>query len=403
MSEILHIKNFGPIKDVKLELKKFNVIIGENATGKSTVAKVLSMCRYFSYLIRNSYAVQPFEEGLTSRGLGEFIKQGSYIFYECKDYIFKIERIVETVPNRDQDGSYYEYDIEMFSSNLTPKSNEFKNLLGELESIKPKEFSLYDISLLDWNIPTSFFLNDVSRVMDNPFYLPTERGLQSIFSLGKNSIPNISDFLYNYFAKMERIESQLKNDINITPLNIAYRNEKGTSKFRKLSDDNFHNLKNAASGYKSAIPIILVIEYYNEIRKKQKTFIIEEPELNLFPEIQQKLMKFLVDKTLNYDNTTLLTTHSPYVLTSLNNLMYAYEIGKLNPSEVDKIIQKKYWLNPKDVSVYMLNELGNIEDILDRTENLIHAEKIDSVSTIINKEFDSLIDLEITNADEKNQ
>ena len=40
MKETLHIKNFGPIKEVKLELGKVNVLIGDQGTGKSTVAKL---------------------------------------------------------------------------------------------------------------------------------------------------------------------------------------------------------------------------------------------------------------------------------------------------------------------------------------------------------------------------
>ncbi len=42
MKEKLIIKNFGPIESVELKLGRFNVLIGENSTGKSTVAKVLA-------------------------------------------------------------------------------------------------------------------------------------------------------------------------------------------------------------------------------------------------------------------------------------------------------------------------------------------------------------------------
>ncbi len=41
MEETLIIKNFGPIESVELKLKRFTILIGEQATGKSTVAKVL--------------------------------------------------------------------------------------------------------------------------------------------------------------------------------------------------------------------------------------------------------------------------------------------------------------------------------------------------------------------------
>ena len=38
MQKIL-IKNNGPIKELQMEIEKFNLLIGEQATGKSTVAK----------------------------------------------------------------------------------------------------------------------------------------------------------------------------------------------------------------------------------------------------------------------------------------------------------------------------------------------------------------------------
>lgn len=41
MSEKLTIRNFGPIIDMSFEFKKINIFIGDQGTGKSTVAKVI--------------------------------------------------------------------------------------------------------------------------------------------------------------------------------------------------------------------------------------------------------------------------------------------------------------------------------------------------------------------------
>ncbi|MEJ7682232.1 MAG: AAA family ATPase [Segetibacter sp.] len=243
-------------------------------------------------------------------------------------------------------------------------------------------------------MPTSFFQNDVAAVLDNPFYVPTERGLQSIFSLGKNSIQNLSDALFNQLAQLDQIARLFKNETKIEPLGISYKNENGKGYIKKDTDDKFYSLFNAASGYQSTIPIVLLVKYYSEIRKKLKTFIIEEPELNLFPTAQNKLMQYLVDKTMNYGNNMLLTTHSPYILTSLNNLTYAYKVGQLFNDEAEKIIDKKYWINPNDVSVYMMLSNGECEDIFDREEGLIKAEKIDGVTNILNEQFSSLLNLQ---------
>ena len=55
-------------------------------------------------------------------------------------------------------------------------------------------------------------------------------------------------------------------------------------------------------------------------------FIIEEPESNLFPE-SQKLVIELISMIAGVGNAVLLTTHSPYVLGTVNNLLYADTVG----------------------------------------------------------------------------
>ena len=61
-----------------------------------------------------------------------------------------------------------------------------------------------------------------------------------------------------------------------------------------------------------------------------------------------------------------------------------------------QIIDKKYWINPDDVSAYMVLTDGTCEDILDREEGLIKAEKIDSVTNILNEQLSSLLNLQFS-------
>lgn len=409
MKEKLVIKNFGPIKDVELELGRFNILIGENATGKSTVAKLLAVCRYFSFIIgdeSNGIFENPFTNGLYRWGLRDYIKldekEASFIQYTCKHYALTVQYSHELEYNYYQeDDSVEQYLTPRFSIKLDPLSVEFKNLLNELEKIKPESYKggYGFVDEASWIIPSSFFLNDVRNVMDNPFYIPTERGLQSVFSLGQTSIPNLDDSLYSYFSKVDGILRNFKGGVDIAPLGIVYEDRNGQRFIKKKDENRFYLLKNSASGYQSTVPIILVFKYY-ELQKRTKTFIIEEPELNLFPVVQNKLMQYLVDKTMNYGNSTLITTHSPYVLTSLNNMIYAFQVGEKHLEKVSQIVDRRYWLNPDEVSVYMLKEDGTCENILDEKEKLIKSEKIDSVSSKINSTFDTLLNIEIENGND---
>jgi len=271
LSETLTIRNFGPIKDIELDLRKFNVIIGEKATGKSTVAKVLAVCRYFSYILpEDNYSPQKesqFNDGLGLWGLDKFIKPNSYIKYDCRHYTLVAKNIlvpeIETVYNEEKD-EQEQIEIEgyVFIPELTGKSPEFIALLSDLDKLKPQKKSIFDnlaFDSLDWTIPSFFFTNDVAKIMDNPFYLPTERGLQSIFSLGKSSIRNLTDSLFNQFAELDQITKRFTTDTNIEPFNITYKNVNGKGVFKINGETEFFDLDRAASGYQSTIPVVLLI------------------------------------------------------------------------------------------------------------------------------------------------
>ena len=406
MKEKLIIRNFGPIKDVELDLGRFNILIGEQATGKSTVAKVLAVCRYFSYIIGENNIFEDYiEKGLSAWGLTESIKIDTYIYYQCDNYEFtatRKKRIWKSIKNENDT-----HEEVVFQTSLTPISDSFKNLLSELRKIKPSEDTPQDLSYLNWTIPTSFFLNDVKNVMDNPFYLPTERGLQSIFSLGQASIPNLANFLFNYYSKIDGVFKYFKTETEIEPLGIFYININGVGYIRKKNEQQIYLLANAASGYQSIIPVVLVIKYQTEIRKKNKTFIIEEPELNLFPVAQNNVMQYLVDKIMNTDNNVvttenkiLLTTHSPYILTALNNMMFAYQVGQINAEKASAIIEKKYWIDYNEVSAYMMKPDGTAENIMDEESMQIKGERIDEVSGKFNKDYDDMLDIKYATVNE---
>lgn len=407
MKEKLIIRNFGPIKDVELELGRFNVLIGEQATGKSTVAKLLAVCRYFSYIVDTSYLTlltkeqqNTFLQGLESWGLGEFVNEDSHIFYQSHNYTLTV-RSKKVTRKFKISGKEVEAEQIQLNPTLENTSKEFQGLLEELDRIRPvMKNPDEDYAFLDWNAPTSFYQNDVARVMDNPFYLPAERGLQSIFSLGKNTIQNISDSLFNQLANLDRIARLFKNETVIEPLEIIYKNVDGRGYIKKPNDSKFFSLFNAATGYQSTIPVVLVIKYYNDHKRKNKTLIVEEVELNLYPTAQRKTVQYLADEVMNYGNSVLLTTHSPYVLTSLNNLIYAYRLGQLHREKIEQIIERKYWLNESEVSVYKMLPDGTCENIFDNDEGLIKAEKIDDVSSELNKVFDQLMNVEFKKDDQ---
>ena len=279
--ETLVIKNFGPIESVDLKLGKMTILIGEQATGKSTIAKVLAVCRYFSYIVDfrtdRSISDNSFYRGLLYWNINEFLNVDTVIEYENSDYSVKIT-------NQFEKNSTFYIESEIF---LNPKSEKFKKLLSDLALIKeePKVKDGYSFPN-SWSPNENFFRLNVGKVLDNPLYIPTERGLQSIFSLGKSSIQNISDSLFDQFAKIDKFNGDFQSETEIKPLDLIYKNENGQGFIKNKRQVEFSKLKNGASGYQSTIPVVLAVKHYTEFERKSKTFIIEEPELNLFPKAQ---------------------------------------------------------------------------------------------------------------------
>ena len=51
----IEVKNFGPLKDVSLDIKDYMIFIGPQASGKSTLAKLVWFLNEFGDFIVNFY------------------------------------------------------------------------------------------------------------------------------------------------------------------------------------------------------------------------------------------------------------------------------------------------------------------------------------------------------------
>jgi hypothetical protein len=229
-----------------------------------------------------------------------------------------------------------------------------------------------------------------------------------------------------------------KNKLNILGLNAEfYYDEKTRTDYISVNDNGITKkikFTNAASGFQSVVPICVLINYYlgdnrilsikerqriDELKELLKYYIgqeniaddlndkintigksrdynifLEEPEENIFPEVQYRLMKFLFATMNNgYDNTLSIATHSPYTLTVLNNFIYAAKVGKINQGKVNEVIPEVLWQPTENVAAYYLND-GSAMSIIDEELGEIKAELIDEVSRTINEEYDVIYNVE---------
>ena len=149
----------------------------------------------------------------------------------------------------------------------------------------------------------------------------------------------------------------------------------------------------ASGGQQELVWIMNISAYCLDVynRRNDKTmFIVEEPETHLYPAAQKKLMELLAF-VANRSQGMFITTHSPYILGSLNNLLYAANQPKKLKKKVAKIIPEEYQLKKID-AFYLKN--GGMEAAIDNDmKPLIENGLIDDASHELNDEIDRMIDL----------
>ena len=95
----------------------------------------------------------------------------------------------------------------------------------------------------------------------------------------------------------------------------------------------------------------------------------------------------------NFSHSIVITTHSPYILSALNNLILAKDtLTEENQNELYKLVDKDMLINLSDVSAYTI-ENGVLKSIVDEDSRLIGINIIDSVSDDFATTFDSLLAL----------
>lgn len=160
------------------------------------------------------------------------------------------------------------------------------------------------------------------------------------------------------------------------------------------------NLSNASSGQQETLPLVLVLNTLANIgfHDGGATLYIEEPEAHLFPTAQKRIVQLLARtfNTIDSNFQIIVTTHSPYILSSFNNLIEAGKIIEEKTSlsaKVHRVVPKDEIIKPSDLIAYSLNK-GEKSILIDKDTKLISQNILDSVSDEISLEFGKLLDIE---------
>ncbi|MBP5423147.1 MAG: ATP-binding protein [Paludibacteraceae bacterium] len=337
----LVIRNLGPLKESDIELKRINVIIGSQSSGKSCVLKTACYCTWVEKRIELTQTSDFFAKD--NNFLNELER-----FHKLKGYI------------KDDTFIQYESDYMMFSYNNATKIFSF-----------------------DWK------KNRWKYRRSKVTYIPAERNIVAV-------IPNLfevkfaDDNILNFIVDWNTARRST-NNLSILNLGVSYHYDADTGSDEvQVDDDVYLDLTNTSSGLQSLIPMFvhlnhlitvqvgknaeLSVKGHNEITnlikkvfdnvvrssrgkvsedigEKRSQFVLEangeanilqksdiqkiedvisqyivtdhcdifleEPEANLFPPTQSNVVEWLLAMTTGkQSNNLFVATHSPYILTS---------------------------------------------------------------------------------------
>lgn len=437
----LSVKNFGPLLDIEIEVREMVTFIGAQASGKSTLAKLISILEDEDF--RSNHNLD-FKSELQKYNILSYLNNDTHIRYEIlskeiSNYNFEyingsyLKNSIQNLLSVSKNGKISNEDITEVTETLKYLiasyinihnlflRKEFYNIftndiqkvkfeiqfveqrLKKLEIHKPDIDTIIEIFEKEKKLENYFFL--LSEIVNcfpeifkfDSIYIPSERNIlhliaENTLGLINNNV-QIPKHLLNSGQDYEKAIQTIKElPLSIIDKKIKYKRE-GKSSYIYHNETEKVDLLESASGLQSIVPILLLVEYSKSLKDKYNfNFVVEEPELNLYPKAQHELIKYLVKNCLFDRKNLILTTHSPFVLASINNLLLAFDKGKTKPKEVNKIIKKESWLDPKNFIAYELKN-GKAKKIMNDKLGQINENMIDFVSDSFSDEFDKLLDL----------
>jgi len=375
----IKIKNFGPIKNGFqdnggwLDINKVTVFIGNQGSGKSTVAKLISTFTWIEKaLVRGDFDQKWFEK--KNKFKNTFLP-----YHRLKNYL---------------------------------KSNTFIEYIGEVYTIKYEKEFLTIISHIGKTYP-------LPQIM----YVPAERNFLTYIKGAKElklSSASLQEFNTEYGNANEDMKGAMKLPINDTDIEYDKLN-----KTLNLKGEEYKiKITEASSGFQSFVPLYLVSSYLAKSVKKQseskepmseeeqirfkkgvqeiwsndsltdeqkrlalsvlsskfnKTAfinIVEEPEQNLFPSSQWQMLQSLLEiNNMNIGNKLIITTHSPYLINYLTLVVKAGELKEKIKTDnlknkLEQIVPFRAIINAENLSIYELDEKGGYIKSLETYEGL---------------------------------
>lgn len=386
------------------ELKRLNIIVGANNSGKSR------FMRHFAYSASNEVRVE-YKTPISVikvlenteqffRGLNKDIDIGTNItdfqtYHNLEsNYQILINRVRE-IKNRLENTSKnslnsYPPDYERNILQLFPRQkinfppiNDLEEILVSLESKKDKIYTLKLYSNKFFYIDTLRSLKNLQftegiKTLSSPLLARTHRDYEfteeQIIS-GEDFFEFLTDSLLGMPEERQRID-----DYQVKLSNYFFNNETITL-IPHRKDDSLHIKIGKAEQFPisklgDGLQQVIILTYKAFLTTKPSFFFIEEPEMHLHAGYVKQLMKFLLNET---DHYYMATSHSNYLLDMINEdkriALYRVDKEQMDDEENkyetvikrcdgDRTILQTLGVSPS--SVFLANCTIWIEGITDR-------------------------------------
>lgn len=437
MSSQLIINNIGPIKNVNINLSPVNVFIGKQSSGKSTIAKIISFCKWLEKHWLFFPDDKHYDNGFINEKLIKYHNFENYFAPESNFYFesdaFVISYSKENLsfkPKSDNSAfsliknAYIPSERNLISlpgfSTFKIKENYIKDFIEDWLIIR-NAYSKKSVEILD--LDCQFIYNPAQNsdeiILRNNETIPLESsssGLQSItplyiivdyltswiYSHRVNRSAEESVKLQNLTQKFlvnkireEQLDDILENIPKLSTEDLEMLNKKFESEDISKDSNNKETLDKIYNLLKIVGNTLNQFTKYNH-----SNIVIEEPEQNLFPETQVKLLYYILEKINVSRDFLVVTTHSPYILYALNNSLLAF-LSKSYSNELqtaDLDIPEEAFLDPSKVSVWEVRDgvVSKETRIQDRS-GLVKDNYFDSVMGNIMADFNNLLSIKIYN------
>lgn len=374
-----------------MDLRRVNIIIGPQSSGKSTILKIACFCDWMERQIELTQNPDKYCDS-------NFFIENLIGFHKLEGYL--------------QQETYIRYENDAVSFDYSEKNKKCTFKWNEAKRWKYKRTKIAYIPAernLVAAIPNWYQVNmNKDNILD---FMKEWEFARKAFLKGEQILDLPVKYEYNAYNQGDRIKLENGKELDLTvassglqaltPLYVMlryltseYYKEAHTNVEQDMLRQNLHEVvaKECAGltkGEQQNIIDTILTPHHTDL-------FVEEPEAHIFPSTQKSFVYSLVEMLNgNVQHTCFLATHSPYILTAFNNIILAGETMAMSKEKADKvsvIMPKRQTLCYDEVAAFEMSN-GRNHSIMDEDFRLISADAIDAASQEISNDFDYLLDI----------